>query len=221
MPSRRSVLATGALAAGTAVAGCASITGPPGTAAAIRGNAPGVPAVESAPIVARSSARSGDHGCPEGLLRAETRVQEVAGDGEPRAFVAVTEYDVITGESGCSTGWGQTGVRVRHDWDAGGLSEDGVVSTTQSNVVPTAEASQARLENQHTTAHGEWAVHLTPPTKSTMSYVFASTFADPGSPADGTVLLATEAEASVRKGWLGGSATLRTETTLTYGGDAR
>lgn len=218
MPSRRSVLTASGLAASVALAGCSTVTGPPGTDATFRGDVPDVPEAESAPVVARAETRSDEHGCPEGLVRAEARVHEVARPDDRTELVLVTEYDVITGESGCSSGWGQTDVAVRHDWRTDVLSDDGLVTGWQSDVVPTDDGrKQATLEQKHATGTGDWRVHLTPPTKSTRTYHFVSTFSEPGSLANSDALVETRAETRVRNGWLGGNDTLVTEATLTYG----
>lgn len=221
VPSRRSLLAAASLAAGTPLAGCSTVTGPSGIAATFRNDLFDPPDAETAPIVARAGARSGEHGCPEGLARTEARVHEVRRSDDRTELVLVTEHDVITGESGCSSGWGQTGIAVRHDWRS--LSEDGAVTDGQSDVVPAGDddGKQATLERQHSSETGDWRVHLTPPTKSTRTYHFASTFARPGSLDDGDVLAETRTETRVRKGWFGGNDTLETGTTLTYGESER
>lgn len=219
MPSRRSVLASCGLAAGTALSGCSAVTSPPGVPADIGGGTLDVPEAESAPIVARTEAGPDDDGCPAGLLRTEARVHEVDQPDAATDLVLVTEYDVITGESGCSSGWGQAGVTVRHDWSVGEFPATGRVTTARSNVVPTdgSGGRQATLERERTESVEEWRVHLTPPTKSTTTYRFASTFTGSGDRSAGDTLVGTRGEARVRNGWVGGSGELGTTTTLVYG----
>lgn len=218
MPSRRACLATLAAASGAAVAGCSAITGPPGVDATIRGRIPDLPAAESAPIVARTRARAdGDgDGCPEGILRAGTRVHEVTRGGRVE-YVAVSEYDIITGESACSSGWGKAGLAARHDWRLA-RNHDGTVRA-RSDVVPAGEdeSRQATLERRHTATRGRWHVHLTPPNRSTGTFHFVSRLPAVEVPPDGSVLLATRGRAQVRKGWVGGRDELRTTTALRYG----
>lgn len=218
MPSRRSVLSTGCLAVASGLAGCTA--DPPGTAATIRGSLPDVPDAEGAPVVARTRERSDDDdGCPQGLLRYAGRVHERSREGGPDELVLVTAYDVVTGESGCSSGWGQSGITVTHDWGDGGVG--GTLVSNGSNVVPAGGDGRATLEQRHGTTLGDWQVHLTPPTQSTMTYRFVSRFSPSAAPTDGDALAQVRGEARVRKGWLGGSGTLGAGSVLTYGHDDR
>lgn len=183
---------------------------------------PGVPEAEQAPIVAHAEGRSSDRGCPEGLLRADHRVHEVGPEGRPDELVLVTEFDVITGESNCTSNWGHTGIAARHDWGAGEFDASGTVTAPRSEFVP-AESGRGRatLETAHTDRVGDWRVHLTPPTKSTSTYHFVSQFSDPGPLDDGDTLVHTRGEAAVRNGWLGGSGELGVTSALVYGDDDR
>jgi hypothetical protein len=216
MPSRRTVLSAGGLALASGLAGCAGSS--PGVTATIRGSGPDVPDPENAPVVARTRERSDDDGCPQGLLRASGRVHERTRDGGPDELVLATAFDVITGESGCSSGWGQAGIDVTHDWGDGDVA--GTLTTNGSNVVPTDGDGQATLERRHDTTLGDWRVHLTPATQSTMTYGFVSRFEPSGSPSGGDALAQIRGAASVEKGWFS-SGTLGANSVLTYGQDDR
>lgn len=219
MPSRRSVLAASSLAIGGALAGCGAVRDPPGTSATVRDGAFDVPDAESAPVVARAGGQRDEVDCPQGSVYPSSRVHEVRRDGGPDALVLVTEYRVVTGASGCDSGWGHAGITVRHDWGAGDLPADGAVIDHASNVVPVGDdgTQEATLEQLHDETEAHWAVHRTPPSESTATYRFASWFTDPGSPERGDPLVQPRGEVRLREGTLGGSGTVGSSESLVYG----
>lgn len=218
MPSRRSFLAAAGLVAGASLAGCSTVGGPAGSAATFRGDLPDVPEAEVAPVVARAETDSGDPGCPEGLVDAYARVHEIAGHDGTHLLLA-TQYNVFTGNSQCSSGWGHAGIAVTHDWGTHLLADGGVVTDTGSNVVPTGDErrKQATLATEGTTATGEWTVRLASPTESSTTYRFVTEITKPGTTSEGDVLASTGSETRVRNGWFGGRDVLETGMTLTYG----
>jgi hypothetical protein len=191
--------------------------------ATILGDLPDAPDPESAQIVARAEARSSDVGCPEGLVSLDATVYERRRDAQSRELVLVTEYDVVTGEANCSTGWGKAGIAAFHDWGVGTLPANGRVRQPQSDVVPAGgdDPKRATLEEAHTAKTTEWRVHFTPPNESSATFHFASAYRGVGTPSDGDLLVRTRSETRVRQGWIGGRDVLRTGAELVYGDTSR
>lgn len=219
MPSRRSVLTTSCLTVSAALSGCTMITDPPGTPATIHGGVLDISDVKTAPVVARAETKSDGDDCPNGAVYMEATLFEKSHASNQTRLVLLTEYDVITGDSGCSTDWKQAGIAVRHNWRTENLSNDGVCTNWQSNVVPanSDDQKQATLEQKHSTEAADWRIHLTPSTTSSGTYQFISDFFDPGRLTDGEILVETRAKTQVTQGWLGGDDVLKTTATMTYG----
>lgn len=219
MPSRRSVLATSGLTASAALSGCTMITGPPGTAATISGGVLDISDVKSAPVVARAETKSDGNECPNGAVYMEATLFEKSSANNQTRLVLLTKYNVITGDSGCSTNWRQAGIAVQHNWRTEDLSNDGVCTNWQSNVVPANndDQKQATVEQKHSTETADWRIHLTPPTTSSGTYQFISEFVNPGRLTAGDILVETQAKTQVTQGWFGGDDVLKTTATMTYG----
>ncbi len=221
MPSRRSILTTCSLAASASLAGCSTISSPPGSDAVIRSDGFDLPDPESDPVVVRAETDSGEDSCPEGLLQTSARIHEVRRPDEdgPNQMLLVTKHNVITGNSGCGSGWGQTGITIHHDWQKDSFPFAANITDMGSNVVYTDDSDKktATLEKQDGGKNGYWQVHLTPPWKSSGTFYFVSVFTNTDTLSEGDVLAKARAESKVRKGWFGGNDVLKTETTLRYG----
>lgn len=216
MPSRRSILAAATVAASAGLAGCSGAPSS-GVDATIRDDAVEVLQAESAPVVARDEATGtvSDHGCPEGLVNARSRVHERSRDGGETELVLVSEYRVIPGENVCaSRGWRQAGITARHRW-AGDQSSSDIRG--QSNVVPAEGNGWLRLERDQATDGLDWRVHADRGRGNTTTYVFRSRLGVGGERTEGNALASTRAEARVRDGGFGGSGALATTMKLVYG----
>lgn len=215
MPSRRSILSAVTVASSAGLAGCSGAPSS-GVDATIRGDAVDVAEAESSSVVARDEAtgKVSDHGCPEGLVNARSRVHECSREGGDE-LVLVSEYRVIPRENVCtSRGWGQTGITARHRWPGDTTTSD---IRSQSNVVPAEGDGWLHLEREQVTDGLSWRVHADRSRGNTTTYVFVSRLAGGGERTEGEALASTCAEIRVLDSWFGGRETLATTMELVYG----
>jgi hypothetical protein len=205
MPSRRSVLASVATLSAGSLAGCAALDDR--FVPATRTQLP--PPPDAVTRVGRVDTEFGDD-CPHGLAGVTARCYETAERLHLR-----TAFRLVTGESGCTSGWGNASFHASHRWALAPDVSDGLAATG-SNVVPVdRDGAPFALASDQTRTRRDWHVRFTPPRTSTSSLAFASTFAVDEPPSAGDLLGHVTAEWHVSKGWLGDER-FRTRLTLRY-----